>query len=266
MTGNKSTGRDESTLAKRLRSLGLDRIFTDRRRSADSQAVLILGMHRSGTSCLAGCLQEAGVDLGKVNEGVPLSSFNPKGNRENNRITKLNDAVLAANGGTWDRPPKSVVWSRRHEVRRERLIRGFPTDRPWGFKDPRTLLTLSGWLESLPAARMVATFRHPVAVARSLRRREQFSMQKGLSLWLTYNRLLLRHHERFEFPLICFDSSVDDYRLALSRILTALRLDLPARGISFFEPRLRRSHPGEETALPEAITRTYRSLAKLATT
>jgi len=45
-----------------------------------SPPILILGMHRSGTSCLAGCLEEAGLYLGDVNL---KAGFNKKGNREN---------------------------------------------------------------------------------------------------------------------------------------------------------------------------------------
>jgi len=42
--------------------------------------MLILGMHRSGTSCLAGCLQAAGLISGEVNI---QAMYNAKGNREN---------------------------------------------------------------------------------------------------------------------------------------------------------------------------------------
>ena len=47
---------------------------------ADTQPIVILGMHRSGTSCLAGCLEELGLHLGTVITSAP---HNKKGNREN---------------------------------------------------------------------------------------------------------------------------------------------------------------------------------------
>ena len=50
--------------------------------------VLVLGMHRSGTSCLAGSLQQAGLELGDVFTSNP---FNKKGNREHRDVmTSLN--------------------------------------------------------------------------------------------------------------------------------------------------------------------------------
>lgn len=53
--------------------------MTDHPLSPYASTVLILGMHRSGTSCLAGSLQEAGLYLGEVNTAAP---HNAKGNRE----------------------------------------------------------------------------------------------------------------------------------------------------------------------------------------
>jgi len=49
----------------------------------------------------------------------------------------------------------------------------FHSSRLWGFKDPRTLLTLDGWLEALPEVSLAATFRHPLSVAGSLQERKQ---------------------------------------------------------------------------------------------
>ena len=62
-----------------------------------SQVIGVLGMHRSGTSCLTGTLEEAGVFLGEV---VVQAKFNARGNRENRRIMDLHNAVLAAKGSS----------------------------------------------------------------------------------------------------------------------------------------------------------------------
>jgi len=51
-----------------------------RKKSTGAETVAILGMHRSGTSCLAGSLQELGLYLGEVYDQNP---HNPRGNREN---------------------------------------------------------------------------------------------------------------------------------------------------------------------------------------
>jgi len=218
-----------------------------------SQAVLILGMHRSGTSCLAGSLQEAGLYLGEVNTAAP---HNAKGNRESRAIMNLQDDLLHANGGDWDTPPEQVVWQQEHRARRDAIIATYPTDRIWGFKDPRTLLTLPGWLEVLSSVRFVGTFRHPLAVAASLNARNGIAIEKSLALWTTYNRLLLDYQRQFNFPMICFDWPPERYRQRLIAIVPLLNLTIPKDGFSFFESTLRRNQaPNQETTLQRFLAR-----------
>ena len=84
--------------------------------------ISIIGMHRSGTSCLTGSLQSGGLFSGEVVEFAP---FNKKGNRENLEIRSINDEVLAYSGGAWNNPPKNIVWSRELSKKRDRLIKKF---------------------------------------------------------------------------------------------------------------------------------------------
>lgn len=244
------------------------------------QAVLILGMHRSGTSCLAGSLEEAGLYLGEVNTAAP---HNAKGNRESRAIMDLQDDLLRANGGDWDAPPREVTWPAEYRVRRDAIIATYPTDRLWGFKDPRTLLTLSGWLEALPSARFVGTFRHPLAVAASLNARNGIPVDKSLALWSSYNRLLLDYQRQFAFPMICFDWPPERYQQRLKAIIPTLSLSAPVKGFSFFESALRRNEApkaqqglmslfmrwrallgkADNGALPKSVAAIYRQLQEI---
>lgn len=248
------------------------------------QVILILGMHRSGTSCLAGSLEEAGLYLGEVNTAAP---HNAKGNRESRAIMDLQDDLLRANGGDWDAPPPEVVWSAEHRARRDAIIATYPRDRIWGFKDPRTLLTLPGWLEVLPAVRFVGTFRHPLAVAASLYARNGVAIEKSLALWETYNRRLLDDQRQWEFPMVCFDWPPERYQHHLQVIAPTLNLTVPPMGFSFFESALRRNaapreeavlsrfvarlhsllpgqRTGAEKVLPKSVAALYRQLQKIA--
>jgi len=229
--------------------------------AAQAGTVLILGMHRSGTSCLAGALQEAGLHLGNVNEKAP---HNAKGNRENKAIMDLHDKVLAASGGSWDAPPPSVTWSSEHAAARDALIAHYPVDRLWGFKDPRTLLSLEGWLEALPLTRCVGTFRHPLAVAQSLAQRNRFPPRKSLELWLTYNRRLLRYQSDLRFDVINFDWPADRYREKLRQIVARLGLVIPERGWSFFQPELRTHIAETGEPLPTPVAEVYSALQEIA--
>ena len=155
--------------------------------SGGSKSVIILGMHRSGTSCLAGSLEQAGLYLGEVNKKAP---HNARGNRENRDIMDLNDLVLSSAGGSWDNPPHPWIhWSADQIAARDALIATYPTDKVWGFKEPRTLFTLDGWLDALPNTQLVGTFRHPMAVAQSLKARNGFSIERGLDLWLAFKMI-----------------------------------------------------------------------------
>ena len=59
-----------------------------------SRVIAILGMHRSGTSCLTGSLQNSGLFLGECHT---WNKHNERGNRENQKFVDLHDAILAAN-------------------------------------------------------------------------------------------------------------------------------------------------------------------------
>ena len=65
--------------------------------------IVMLGMHRSGTSVLAGSLHEAGLAL---NDVVTQAPHNRKGNRESRAIMFMQEDLLKCNGGAWDDPPQ----------------------------------------------------------------------------------------------------------------------------------------------------------------
>ena len=217
------------------------------------RVICVLGMHRSGTSCLMGCLEQAGVFLGDVSR---RNAHNPKGNHESPRIVALHEQLLRSSGGAWDQPPQRVVWTDECRRTRDAIIADYSKQSLWGFKDPRTLLTLSGWLDALPELVLVGTFRNPLAVARSLQSRDHWSLERGIRLWLHYNALLRDLAQSRGVPLISFDLPPEQYKHKLVELCG--RLDLPEgrRAGGFFEETLRRNAavPGHAGApeLPEA--------------
>jgi len=75
-------------------------------------------MHRSGTSLVARIVNLLGIDLGPPALLLPPRPDNPRGFWEHAPFTALNDAVLAALGGTWDDPPPLPAgWYRAAELR-----------------------------------------------------------------------------------------------------------------------------------------------------
>ena len=223
-----------------------------------ARAIIILGMHRSGTSCLTGSLQEAGLQLGEVNQ---KNRDNEKGNRENVAIMELNNAVLASAGASWDKPPPGpVVWRDDHKIWRKHLIKAVAQEPVWGFKDPRTLFTFDGWREALPDARLIATFRDPIAVAQSLNKRNEFPLERGLELWRAYNEKLLAICENHDVAVVSFDWSPIRYRQGLEALCAYIGLEAPASGFAFFETSLRRNESTSPLDLPPALRSIHRRL------
>jgi len=224
---------------------------------SSGHAVAILGMHRSGTSSLAGCMEEAGVFLGEV---AASNRNNPKGNRENRKIISLHKDLLKSNGGSWDDPPATVVWQKKHQKIRNKIISEFTHHPVWGFKDPRALLALDGWLDALPNLKCVGIFRSPMLVAQSLQRRNNFSLEKGLQLWLSYNRQLIRYHDELGFPIISFDEEADQYVEKVRKLASSMNIGLEASRISFFSPELRHIEIEGDDQLPEECEKVYADL------
>lgn len=222
----------------------------------------VLGMHRSGTSCLTGLLEEAGVCLGERHTWNP---HNLKGNRENQQIVDINDAVLAASHCAWDSPPAAELpWSQADVEAARELISRYADQPLFGFKDPRTLLVLSGWQRLFPQMQFVGIFRHPLAVAQSLHNRSGMPIDQGLSLWAHYNRRLLRHYRQAAFPILCFDDDQAVFQQKLQTALAQLGFDNSAHRGQFFDEGLRSSKPDTSQALPWHIRRLYRKLQRLA--
>ncbi|MGP1281409.1 MAG: sulfotransferase [Parasphingopyxis sp.] len=229
---------------------------------ADGRVILVLGMHRSGTSALAGTLQSAGLFLGDVIEASP---HNRKGNRENRKVMRLNEDVLAANGGAWHRPPERIEWREDHRARRDAIIGDYRGKTLWGLKDPRFLLLLDGWRAALPDAEFVGTVRSPAAVARSLSMRNPAfaTPREFVDLWHRYNERLLALWQRERFPLVDFDVAADRYLESVAALCHRLGLDPARSGDRFFEAPLRTAHrEGTDiaVAIPARTERLYRDL------
>ncbi len=144
-----------------------------------ANGVCVLGMHRSGTSLVAGLLRHLGIDLGPEDEFLPPDSNNQSGYFELAELVHLNDEILAHYGGSWSEiPALPRGWEGSDELAQIRdrarrlLIRRFGSSPQWGWKDPRTSITLPFWQQLAPGLRYVICVRNPVDVAHSLRSRE----------------------------------------------------------------------------------------------
>ena len=157
-----------------------------------NRTFVVLGMHRSGTSLLAGGLQAMDIDMGK--KLLPASPFNPKGHFENEDFVKLNDEILQAAGGSWDNPPteEAILSVRQQFDDKIKKTVEKHQKKLWGWKDPRTTLTIKLYLPYLEHPFFITCFRKSEEVALSLYRRDKMPKQKGIQLAKIYNDRLLK--------------------------------------------------------------------------
>ncbi len=192
---------------------------------------VILGMHRSGTSAVAGFLAKAGFFAGEAADLLDAAEDNPKGFFERADVNALNDNFLAELDGAWDRPPgRELILERAAEWRPqvEDVLANLAREaagRPLVLKDPRISLLLPAWLPALDEGRfaIVLVDRSPMDVALSVRKRDGRPLYVALAIWQLYctelldglagRRLLLVRYEDFvEDPARSGPSSSSSWR------------------------------------------------------
>jgi len=168
-----------------------------------TRAIWVLGMHRSGTSLVAGALRRLGADLGPP-DGIlpPDPNDNPRGYWEQRAVVDLNNDLLVRMGGTsWTPPALEEGWHERPDLEdlRERaraILAGFDQSAVWAIKDPRMSLTLPFWLPLVDQSAAVVCLRSPRDVAASLDARDPegpLSRRAWTHVWLEYTRAALEN-------------------------------------------------------------------------
>lgn len=163
----------------------------------DKVCVLVLGMHRSGTSLLGGLLEQLGC-RGPQNKLGP-SQWNPKGYFESPEVIQLNDNILDALGSRWDDwGPLHPGWHESPRFNEFRARIGEVMAAEYGdasmvyLKDPRICRLLPLWREALEDAGYapvcIHTHRNPADVTRSLQLRGSAQVEPGFGmlLWLRH--------------------------------------------------------------------------------
>ena len=164
-------------------------------------------MHRSGTSLLAQASSAAGIWAGAPDEMLAAQADNPAGFCEHRVLVRLNDALLAAGGGSWFDPPAQLAPPDGWRDAAAELVTALSAagDGQLLLKDPRLALSWPAWAELLDDVLLLFVYRSPLAVARSLQRRNHFSLQFGLQLWEYYNRSALLALQQLPFLAVSFD-------------------------------------------------------------
>ncbi|MES0874905.1 glycosyltransferase [Sinimarinibacterium thermocellulolyticum] len=197
--------------------------------------VLVLGMHRSGTSALTRTLNLLGARL--PNNLIPAQSDNQTGFWESTDVQRLNDRILAALGARWDDCRPLNFSNLDAETRKgfvdeiAAIVAAHVGDAPLALKDPRLCRLLPLWRAGLAQARARAVailpLRQPWEVAASLAARNGMAMRTGLLLWLRH--ILDAECDSRGLPraFVHYDELLSDWRTSLIPALKIIGLDLP---------------------------------------
>jgi hypothetical protein len=253
---------------KHLDETALEKSLADSR-DASRKAVVILGMHRSGTSALGGALSRLGVDFGR--HLTPPAKDNPMGYFEHPQIVALHDQLLRALGSRWDDdrpfPPGWATTQVATEIGSllvELLKRDFGRVTLFGIKDPRMCRLVPFWFpifESLGVEpHFILIARHPWEVAESLARRDGLESSKSYLLWLDHTLQAEMATRVCKRSLVSYEEMLNDPISVLDRLQAELQLPLlPPESVGaslreFLEPSLRhhRFAPKNTDFLPEA--------------
>ena len=236
-------------------------------------ALVVMGMHRSGTSSVAGALTLLGAAAPRTL--MAPAADNPRGFWESHVVMVLNDVLLAEAGSSWS------DWRRLRRTpdpaaTRDRIIRTmageFGDAETVVLKDPRMCRLFPAWRGALEQAGyrplIVTPLRSPSEVAASLQARNPISREQGLRLWLRHvldaeaaSRGLPRHFMRWSSFMADWRAEVTLINGRLGTTLTPAAGDDGAGIDAFLTPDLHRQRA--EAPTPALVARAWSVLGDL---
>jgi hypothetical protein len=199
----------------------------------ESRPIVVLGMHRSGTSVVTQLIHAMGAYAGQPDELMPADMFNPTGFWEHGAAVEIDTEILDALGADWS-DIRAVEISRLSEEQRagfiaraRRLVQSLQGRGAFVLKDPRMSLLFPLWQEALTNPVCVIVWREPMAVARSLTTRDRLPLLISLAVWDHYNRRVLRDTEGLPRVLVSYEELLAEP----DRVVRKLHAELTALGM-----------------------------------
>jgi len=201
------------------------------------ECILILSMHRSGSSCMTGCMNICGFSLGKHASHIK-NKFNLKGYFENERILSFNESVLSDIGSSWKSlcplTEQQIQKSLRYKTTLARIIeQEFEGSDMFAIKDPRMAILQRLYIEVLSESgikiRMLRLRRGIDAVCRSLRRAQHIGQEHCVQLDSMYQSYIDSMVGRAPYFEVEFSSLVDDPAVTVEGICDFIGISFSKR-------------------------------------
>ncbi|PZQ32576.1 MAG: hypothetical protein DI562_03225 [Stenotrophomonas acidaminiphila] len=200
------------------------------------KGILVLGMHRSGTSALTGALQRLGVELG--DDLLPANKDNVRGFWESRAAMEIDEALLSKLSSRWDAVTELPEHWLDSPAARDGygkavslLDSSFAAAALWAIKDPRMCRLAPLWLKAMhtvgvePAVVMIV--RKPSEVVASLGERDGIPCGLASLLWLRHVLEAERHSRDVPRVIVTYDQLLSDSRAVFDRISVALDVAWP---------------------------------------
>ena len=207
-------------------------------RGPGKAALIVLGMHRSGTSALAGALGLCGAWLGEDQELTGSNPENPTGFWERRDVRAVCDRLLHAAGADWWKvasfEPAGVPYGALVEQGRafRKVVAELNSHHIWALKEPRLCLLFPVLRSFISNPICIHISRNPLDVAKSLRARNGFGIAEGLALWETYTISALQASAGLPRVLVSYEALVS----RPEETLGALVRELEGLGVTDLAP------------------------------
>jgi len=199
--------------------------------------ILVVGMHRSGTSAAARLINILGADVGE-NLLLGQTEINRNGFWENNALIDIHDEIFVELDSAWfDFRPLPPEWWRSEEIRpfgREILSvveRDYSSTHLLGVKDPRLCRFLPLWKEVLkPVVQntlCLLMIRNPLEVAGSLKKRDNIEKDIALMLWMLYVLEAEYYSRELRRSVVDYDGLLKDWKGTVERMTDELGITWP---------------------------------------
>ena len=204
-------------------------------------AILVAGMHRSGTSALTRVFSLLGADLPK-RLAPALPKNNETGFWESVDLMLEHDALLASAGSFWsDWTEFNPAWYASAEALKYKEIIGkivqedFADSSLFVIKDPRICRFLPFWLDLLKDLEVkpfiIIPVRNPLEVALSLKKRDGFPLAKGGLLWLRHVLDAVYHAQDYPIAFLSYEQLMQDWQGFVQSMQAQIDLAFPRQSI-----------------------------------